>query len=269
MAFALHSMNAAHGALTWREAGSGPAIVLLHGIGAGAASFEGQLAGFSSSHRVIAWDAPGYGESAALQNPRPMALDYAKALDELLSHLGVGDLVLVGHSLGALMGTAWAASTSGRLRALVLAAPARGYGDAAAELRDAKWQERIDLVQRLGVEGLAAQRSAGLCAPHASPQAIETVRRNMARITPGGYAQAAHMLAHDELLPSLRKVQAPVHVLCGELDTVTPPAACRAVAEAVGASYTALLGVAHACYVEDAGQFNAALKACLGNASAD
>jgi pimeloyl-ACP methyl ester carboxylesterase len=153
-----------------------------------------------------------------------------------------------------------------RLRSLVLAAPARGYATAVPELRAAKWQERIDLVQRLGVEGLAAQRSAGLCAPKASPQAIETVRRNMARITPGGYAQAAHMLAHDDLLSALRTVRAPIHVLCGEFDTVTPPAACRAVAEAVGATYTALSGVGHACYVEDAGQFNKVLGACLGSA---
>lgn len=264
MAFDLHSMNAQHGALTWREAGSGDAIVLLHGIGAGAASFEGQLAGLSHSHRVIAWDAPGYGESAPLANPRPMARDYAQALDGLLQHLGISELVLVGHSLGALMAAAWAASASVRLKALVLAAPARGYATAAAETRQAKWQERIDLVQRLGVEGLAAQRSAGLCAPKASPQAIEVVRRNMARITPGGYAQAAHMLAHDDLLSALHTVQAPVHVLCGEFDTVTPPAACRAVAEAVRATYAALSGVGHACYVEDAGQFNKLLQACIG-----
>lgn len=268
MAFDLHSMNAQHGALTWREAGSGDAIVLLHGIGAGAASFEGQLEGLSGNHRVIAWDAPGYGESAPLANPQPIARDYAHALDGLLQHLGISELVLVGHSLGALMAAAWAAAASVRLKALVLAAPARGYAGSSTETRQAKWQERIDLVQRLGVEGLAEQRSAGLCAPKASAQAIEMVRRNMARITAGGYAQAAHMLAHDDLLSHLRRVQAPIHVLCGEFDTVTPPAACRAVAEAASSPYVALSGVGHACYVEDAGQFNNALLACIGQAGA-
>jgi pimeloyl-ACP methyl ester carboxylesterase len=195
MAFDLHSMPAAHGALTWREAGRGPALVLLHGIGSGATSFAGQLAGLSDTHRVIAWDAPGYGESAPLPNPRPLAGDYADALSLLLDHLGIGELVLVGHSLGALVAAEWAARHGPRVLRLVLASPARGYASAPPELRAAKWQERIDLIQQLGVDGLAASRSAGLCAPHASAAAIESVRQNMARVTPGGYAQAAHLLA--------------------------------------------------------------------------
>jgi pimeloyl-ACP methyl ester carboxylesterase len=277
MAFDLHAMPAAYsdrptraagfrpgqGALTWREAGRGPALVLLHGIGSGAASFAGQLAGLSDTHRVIAWDAPGYGESAPLPNPRPMAVDYADALSQLLDHLGIGELVLVGHSLGALVAAEWAARNGQRVQRLVLASPARGYGTATAEARATKWQERIDLIEQLGVEGLAASRSAGLCAPHASPAAIASVRQNMARVTPGGYAQAAHLLANGDLAASLRGVHAPLTVLCGEHDRVTPPAACRELAKAAGAPCHELPGVGHACYVEDAGQFNRALRAAL------
>jgi pimeloyl-ACP methyl ester carboxylesterase len=267
MAFDLHSMPAAHGALTWREAGRGPALVLLHGIGSGAASFAGQLAGLSQTHRVIAWDAPGYGESAPLPNPRPLAADYADALSALLGHLAVDRLVLVGHSLGALVAADWAARHGERVQLLVLASPARGYARAEPELRAAKWQERIDLVERLGVQGLAAERSAGLCAPHASSTALEAVRQNMARVTPAGYAQAAHLLAHGDLAASLSGMQPPVAVLCGEYDRVTPPAACRALARAAGAPYQELPGVGHACYVEDAGQFNRALRAALAAAA--
>jgi pimeloyl-ACP methyl ester carboxylesterase len=277
MAFDLHAMPAAYsdrptratgftpgqGALNWREAGRGPALVLLHGIGSGAASFAGQLAGLSDTHRVIAWDAPGYGESAPLPNPRPLAVDYANALSQLLDHLGIGELVLVGHSLGALIAAEWAARHPGRVQRLVLASPARGYGTATPEVRAAKWQERIDLIGQLGVDGLAASRSAGLCAPHASPAAIESVRQNMARVTPGGYAQAAHLLAHGDLAASLRGVRAPVTVLFGEYDRVTPPAACRELAQAAGAPCLELPGVGHACYVEDAGQFNRALRTAL------
>ena len=289
MAFDLHAMPAAYGegpstaphpeaksaaslaagitpgqrALTWREAGQGPALVLLHGIGSGAASFAGQLAGLSDTHRVIAWDAPGYGESAPLPNPRPLAVDYADALSLLLDHLGLDRVVLVGHSLGALIAAEWAARHGARVQHLVLASPARGYASAPPEQRAAKWQERIDLIDQLGAEGLAASRSAGLCAPHASPAAVESVRQNMARVTPGGYAQAAHLLAHGDLVASLNGVRAPVTVLCGEYDRVTPPAACRGVALAACAPYHELSGVGHACYVEDAGQFNRALRAAL------
>lgn len=262
--FELRRMDAAHGVLTWREAGRGLPLVLLHGIGSGAASFEGQLLALSDGYRVIAWDAPGYGASAPLANPRPLAADYADALEALLHHLQVRELVLLGHSLGALMAAGWAARPgTTHLHALVLASPARGYASATPQRRAAKWQERITLVEHLGAEGLAAQRAASLCAPGAAPAAVEAVRRNMARITAGGYAQAAHLLAHDDLLTHLRAVHAPISVLCGEHDSVTPAAACAELAAAVAAPFTTLAGVGHACYVEDAGLFNQALRASI------
>ncbi len=261
--FALRSMACAQGELAWREAGAGSAIVLLHGIGSGSASWAGQLDALADQHRVIAWDAPGYGTSAPLPQTKPLARDYAMVLDEWLDRLQIEELVLVGHSLGAIVASAWAAQSRRGLRALVLASPARGYSSAALAVRETKYRERIELIERLGVEGMAAQRSAHLCAPAASAEVIEQVRSNMARITAGGYAQAAHMLAYDDLSHHLRSVTAPVSVLCGELDRVTPPAACQEIAHSVGAPFVSLHGVAHACYVEDPAQFNRALLSCL------
>lgn len=260
---ALRQAACSHGDVAWREAGEGPALVLLHGIGSGSGSWVGQFAGLAADFRVIAWDAPGYGGSAALPQAEPLAHDYARALSELLDHLNIRELVLVGHSLGAIVAAAWAAQPTASLRSLVLASPARGYGTSAPAQRAAKHRERVELVRRLGVEGMAAQRSANLCAPGAAVEVIEQVRWNMARATAVGYGQAAYMLANDDLASHLRRVTAPITVLCGELDTVTPPAACEQVARDVAAPFVRLRGVAHACYVEDAGQFNTALRACL------
>ena len=259
-----------HGRLSWREAGSGPALVLLHGIGGGALSWVAQLEAFAATHRVIAWDAPGYAQSDPLPQPRPMAVDYARALAELTHQLGLQQFSLVGHSLGALMAAAFAASLANsgprRMTALLLASPAQGYGSAPAELQQAKWQERVAAVQQLGVEKLASERSAKLCAPGTAASVIEQVRANMARITPGGYSQAAHLLAHDDIAGHLGRVTAPITVLCGELDRVTPPAACRALAAAHRATYVALPDVAHVCYAEQPAQFNAALTQALNGA---
>lgn len=262
-AFALRETACSHGSVAWREAGQGLPLVLLHGIGSGSASWAGQLETLASAHRVIAWDAPGYGGSSPLPSPRPLARDYAQVLSEFLQGLQIDELVLLGHSLGAIMAAAWAAEPTARLHALVLASPARGYATASPQVRDTKYRERIELVERLGIEGMAAQRAAGLCAAGAAPPVIEQVRRNMARATPGGYAQAAHLLAHDDLLSHLHKVRTPVSVLCGGLDQVTPPAACAQLANEVSAPFHLLDGVAHACYLEDPAQFNAALLKLL------
>jgi pimeloyl-ACP methyl ester carboxylesterase len=320
--YPLQGMACKHGTLTWREAGAkaltkhiaveaaitqapsvqagpsaqglgnAPTLVLLHGIGSGALSWAAQLDAFGSTHRVLAWDAPGYGESSPLASHKPLATDYARVLDEWLAHCGVQDVVLVGHSLGALMAAAWAAQRHGtaadgstaaaRLRALVLASPARGYGHTSPAERQAKWVSRLELIDRLGPQRLAQQRAPELCAIGACAAVVELVRWNMARTTRAGYAQAAHLLAFDDLLKYLPvKVpsQAPsrtatlpftafITVLCGGLDKVTPPAACQSLAHALGAPLQLLPGVAHPCYVEDPAGFNVALTDCIAQASA-
>jgi pimeloyl-ACP methyl ester carboxylesterase len=278
--YPLQRMECKHGALTWREAGpksetNGPTLVLLHGIGSGALSWAAQLEAFGRTQRVLAWDAPGYGESSPLPTKKPLATDYAQVLDEWLDHCGVHDLVLVGHSLGALMAGAWAAQRHGtpasghkanaRLRALVLASPARGYGHTPLAERQAKWLNRSELINRLGPQAMAEQRAPELCAPGASDAVVESVRWNMARTTRIGYAAAAHLLAFDDLLKLVQgaAVSAPITVLCGGLDKVTPPAACQSIAHALNAPLQLLPGVAHPCYLEDPAGFNAVLADCL------
>lgn len=259
-----HTARLGSARIAWREAGQGPcALVLLHGIGSGAASWQGQLDGLGGRFRVLAWDAPGYGDSTPLNEDHPLASHYAEVLSAWLERLQVRELVLLGHSLGALIAAHWATQPTVRLRALVLASPARGYGTQAPELRQAKWRERVEAIERLGPQGLADARAAALCAPGASAAVVAQVRDNMARVTPRGYGQAAHLLAHGDLLASLRSVSAPVAVLCGELDRVTPPEACAEVAAAAGVPLTRLEGVAHASYVEAPQRFNDALRAAL------
>lgn len=269
--------------LTWREAGRGPALVLLHGIGSGALAWAAQLDAFAPTHRVLAWDAPGYGDSAPLSQARPLAADYAAVLAQWLAALSIERCTLVGHSLGALVAAAFAAraddadadadaappthATPRReplVSAVVLACPALGYGDAAPDVRAAKWRERVELIERLGASGLAAERAARLCSPVAAPAHVELVRWNMARVTPLGYAQAAHMLAHEQLRRHARRIAAPLAIVCAELDTVTPASAAQALAHELGVPCHRLAGAAHACYVEHAARFNDTLGALLG-----
>lgn len=117
----------------FREQGSGTPLTLLHGISSGAASWHKQMA--LPGYRVLAWDMPGYGESPMLTTARADAGDYADALARMLDRAGVQKTVLVGHSLGALVAAAFAARYPQRVRYLVLADVAQGYGQAAAAQR--------------------------------------------------------------------------------------------------------------------------------------
>ena len=83
-AFPSRSVSVGGRALAYREAGQGPALVLLHGIGSGSASWLFQLEELAAGYRVIAWDAPGYGDSDAFAIDAPRPEDYARALAVLL-----------------------------------------------------------------------------------------------------------------------------------------------------------------------------------------
>ncbi|NIF29943.1 alpha/beta hydrolase [Pantoea sp. Tr-811] len=231
-----------------REAGSGAPIVLLHGIGSGAASWLHVALGLCQQARVIAWDAPGYGQSAPLPMAQPKACDYAARLASLLDALQVQRCVLVGHSLGALTAAAFAQRHPERVSELVLLSPARGYG-ARPEHGQAVRDKRLHDLHRQGIAGLAESRSAHLVSASASASALAWVRWNMARLAPAGYRQAIELLCGDDLL-RYRQQQVPCQVHGGSADTVTTADDCRALAQAFAAPFQLIHGAGHACAIE-------------------
>jgi pimeloyl-ACP methyl ester carboxylesterase len=243
--------------LAWREAGAGPALVLLHGIGSGSLGWGAQLEAFADRCRVIAWDAPGYGGSGDLSQAAPTPADYADALAGLLDALGIAAAHLCGNSLGALFIGAFVRRYRDRVLSLVLCDAAPGHARLTDAERAEKLQARVDAVETLGPAGMAEQRAHTLVAPGTGEAVLAAVRAVMSRVRPHGYVQAAHALAQGDLLADLEGCTAPALVLCGAEDVVTPPDGNRAAAAALVNSRFALLdGVGHLPYVEAPDRFN-------------
>ena len=260
-----------HGVVHFRRAaspGRAGAVthVLLHGIGSASASWLAQLqqarqTRAPASH-VLAWDAPGYGDSEGLPMDAPVAADYATRLWSWLDALGAqtdAPFTLAGHSLGALIAAAALRQRPARIGRLVLLAPAQGHARADAALREHKLSERLSSLAQLGPAGLARKRAAAMLSPQAGPELVAFVEQVMAGIRPRGYAQAARMLAGADLAADLAAPGCPAVVASGSADTITPMAACRALAQQVGASYVSLGAVGHSCALEAADRVNALL----------
>jgi len=225
-------------------------LVLLHGIGSGAASWVQQFDALGAARRVLAWDAPGYGASTPVAAPSPAARDYAAVLKEWLDTLGIERCVLVGHSLGAIIAGAFAVAEPRRLTGLLLLSPAGGYGAASAQVRDAKRDQRLAMLNELGPQGLAETRSANMLSAHASDEARAWVRWNMSRVIPHGYAQATHLLANADLASDLAHYHGRVGVAVGADDTITTPAACEKIAQAARTPLQVVPCSGHAGYIE-------------------
>ncbi len=228
-------------------------LVLLHGIGSGSGSWLHQLKD-ASLGRVLAWDAPGYADSSALKMQEPAATDYARVLWAWLDALNIQDVHLVGHSLGCIMAAAAARLQPGRVKALTLLAPARGYGTAPEAVRKGKRDERLQAMAQLGLQTMAEQRAPRLLSKHAHAEQIALAVHMMSHLNEGGYTQATHMLSHADIradLQAFRQVSdAPVQVACGDEDVITPPQACQDLAQFVKAPYTSLPGAGHVCALE-------------------
>ena len=90
------------GIMAWREAGHGPPVLLIHGVGLNADAWEPQIAGLSARRRVIAADLPGHGASGLM--PDNVGLDdYVAVFAALIDALGISPVPVVGHSMGAMI----------------------------------------------------------------------------------------------------------------------------------------------------------------------
>jgi pimeloyl-ACP methyl ester carboxylesterase len=232
-------------------------LVLLHGIGSGAASWVQQLEALGANRRVLAWDAPGYGMSTPVAPESPVASDYASVLTEWLDALHIERCVLVGHSLGAIIAGAFAAIHPQRVSGLLLLSPAGGYGAACADVRETKRDQRLAMLNELGPHGLADKRSANMLSPHASDEARAWVRWNMSRVIVRGYAQATHLLANADLAADLVRFKGRINVAVGADDTITTPAACERLALVAGTQLQVVPRAGHAGYIEASAAFTA------------
>lgn len=246
---------------------SAPPLVLLHGIGSAARSFEAVLPLLAAGRRVIAWNAPGYGGSTRLATEAPDASAYAAVLARLLDALRLGRVHLLGHSLGAIMAARFAAEHPERLASLSLASIALGHARLDAEKRAAALAARLADLADLGPRGLAEKRGPRLLGPDAAPEAIRAVVDTMAMVDAAGYAQASRLLAGADTAADVARLPAdlPLLVLYGDADPITPPAANREVAalRPDGREVVVARG-GHAIYVDKPAEFAAAVNAFLG-----
>jgi pimeloyl-ACP methyl ester carboxylesterase len=115
-------LDLACGPIHWKDyGGTGTPIVMVHGLGGSLANWDIMGPRLTGLGRVVALDLPGFGLSPP---GKDWSLDtHAAAIVDLIEHLGA-PAVLLGNSLGALLGEKIAAERPELVSALVLISPA-------------------------------------------------------------------------------------------------------------------------------------------------
>ena len=247
--------------------GTGPAVLLVPGLGATTDFWSAQLPGLSEHYTVFAWDQRGSGERQA-EAPGYRLPELAEEVAVLIKSAVEGPVLLVGHSMGAAVCEHVALAGPSQLRGLVLssawARPHPGFSALIAARR--KILEQVGAEAYLLASAAMTTPPAYLTAPLFDAAAIVAHAR--------GFDIPAELhrldaLANHDLRDRVGDIQLPVELLAAEDDRLTPVAMTEELA--------ALLPNAHLSLLPDGGhrgpqtnpaQFSAALLKGLARLTA-
>jgi 4,5:9,10-diseco-3-hydroxy-5,9,17-trioxoandrosta-1(10),2-diene-4-oate hydrolase len=223
--------------LRYVRKGSGPSVLLLHGIASSLYTWKDVLPALAARHDVIAVDLPGFGDSAV---PAHASGDLiVRSVVGLMDGLGIARTSIVGNSLGGAIAIAIAARLPDRVDRIVLI-DAAGYNFAPAD--------RPVLLEALPVRPMV---SLGLRQVFHDDRLVtrEKVAEYVAPMRRPGASAALHSLllgTGDLGFPGvIRRVRAPTLIVWGRYDTWIPPRDAQRFAADIPGARVALVEAGH------------------------
>lgn len=202
----------------YEEEGAGPAVVALHGIGGGAASFAGQMGALPA--RVIAWHMPGYGASPS----DALTFENLSArLAGLMDALGLERAHLLGHSIGGMVAQDFAVRRPDRTASLILVGTTPSFGGRDPGFAEAFLSQRLAPLERGATMAEMAKASASeICGPDASAGVHAAVAAPMAATAPETWRAVLECLVTFNRRDDLGAMTMPACLIAGSEDGAAP-----------------------------------------------
>lgn len=207
--------------VAYREIGEGPSLVFLHGWPLDSRESWRQLEGLSAEFRVVAWDAPGAGQSSDPPETADLS-DWAHWLAEFIEVLDLAPAHVAGLSFGGGLALELFRQHPRVVKSLILMSAYAGWG---GSLPPDEVQARLELTRR-NTE-LPPMQWAPALVETLLPEGSDAELANeltimLADFHPAATRTSLHAFAEADLSDTLATVDVPTLLLYGELDVRAP-----------------------------------------------
>lgn len=229
-----------------------PVLLLSNSLGTDHGMWAPQIAGLTSSFRVLRYDQRGHGATGSPVGAYSMDR-LGRDVLELLDALGLEQVHFCGLSLGGMTGQWLAHRAPGRIGRLILANTSAFMGPPSG------WQARIESVLADGMAPLAQASIARWFTPafpSRNPEAVAAIHTMLLANDPVGYAGCCAAIRDMDQRPTARLNRLPTRVIAGADDPATPVSDSQALVDAMAdARLVVLRSAAHLSNVEQAEAF--------------
>ena len=254
--------------VSYREAGSGVPVVILHGLGGRSDSWAPQYEALSDSYRVIGWDAPGYNKSSEMPEEEPSIRDYTIVAKRFFDALGLERFHLVGHSVGTCLSALFHKAHPDQLISLTLAEAVIGNGGDPKEKQDAAIAARAKDFADFGPAEVAKRKTPNSLSPTADPAVIEAAVAFASQVKVPGNLKLAAALVRCNIFDFVTPLACPAMIITGSDDKSAPPEVVKQIADAYpGINHQTIEGIGHQIAFEKPEKFVNLLRDHLGGAS--
>lgn len=246
--------------IAYQRAGNGPVLVLLHGFAHDSRVWRPQLQSLSDQFTVIAWDAPGGGQSD--DPPQTFQIgDWAECLAGFLDTAGVQSAHVLGLSWGGLLAQEFYRRYPRRVWSLVLADTYAGWKGSLPEPIPAERLAACVRDSSLPADEFVARYLPGMFSPSPPHEARDELARVMSDFHPVGFRLMATALAVADTRDLLRNIGVPTLLIWGDADARSPLAAAHQFRAAIpGSRLTVLAGAGHISNLEKPAEFDAEVR---------
>jgi len=206
--------------LHYEQAGAGTDLILIHGLGSDLTIWDVEAEVLARFHRVLRVDVRGFGSSDKPEGPYSPGL-FADDLRRIMDACDIDRAHVLGISMGGVIAQRFGLDFSERVRSLILVSTSSEVGEKSI----AAWQRLADRIERDGFDAKSvdATRSVSPLFARQHPEVVAELGRRNAACDPKGYARAARAVSDYNWTAELGRLDAPVLILQGLDDQLTPP----------------------------------------------